>query len=97
MADADIRLAARLARAAGRIHPTDWIEVYESHNSYEWALQIALSVVDPWGDDRDDLRHAVNTAQRVASQAAESQEAVFDAVVDAMTKYLKIHRPDEAD
>lgn len=45
----------------GLVHPRDWIRVYESHTPYEWKVQVALSIVDPWGDDRADRRAALNT------------------------------------
>jgi hypothetical protein len=45
-----------LARAAGKVLPLDWVEVYEAHTPSEWAHQVALSIVDPWGDDRGDMR-----------------------------------------
>ena len=38
-----------------------WVEIYESHTHYEWRVQKALSIVDPWGDDRADQRAYVNT------------------------------------
>jgi len=44
----------------------DWVEVYESHTPYEWQQQVAASVVDPWGDDRADLRAEANTFATVA-------------------------------
>lgn len=43
-----------------------WVEVFESHTTYEWIVQEALSIVDPWGDDRADLRAEANTFAMVA-------------------------------
>lgn len=34
----------------------DWVRVYDSHTLYEWTVQTALNIVDPWGDDRADMR-----------------------------------------
>ena len=28
----------------------DWVEIYEAHTPYEWAMQKMLMLVDPWGD-----------------------------------------------
>lgn len=63
----------------------DWVEVYESHTPYEWITQVALSIVDPWGDDRDDLRAETNTLAVVA----QTQESL-----ERLTNYLAIHERD---
>jgi len=64
----------------------DWVEVYESHTPYEWQVQRALAIVDPWGDDRDDLRLAINTiaARGGGDNAGE--------VLDVLTGYLPINK-----
>lgn len=86
-----MRLAARLARAAGRVHPQDWLSFYESHTPFEWQLQETLAVVDPWGDERDDLRAAVNTMIAIPH----SDEVDRMEVMEHLTGYLKIHAGDE--
>lgn len=86
-----MRLAARLARATGRVHPQDWLTLYESHTPFEWQLQEVLAVVDPWGDDRDDLRAAVNTM--VALPVGEDVDR--GEVMDALTGYLKINATED--
>jgi hypothetical protein len=57
----------------GKCHPQAWVEIYESHTPYEWKLQRARAIVDPWGVDRDDRRAALNT---MASHPIE--EETFD-------------------
>lgn len=79
-------MAARLARAMGRVHPMDWVEVYESHTPYEWLLQKCLAVVDPWGDERADLREAVHTMSKTPSGEFDRQE-----MMDSLIGYLKIN------
>ncbi len=65
----------------------DWVAVYESHSPYEWIVQVALSIVDPWGDDRDDLRAETNTLAIVA----QTNESLL-----RLTNYLKIHERQDA-
>lgn len=60
-----------------------WVEVFESHTPNEWAYQLALSVVDPWGDARDDLRAALNTM--ASCPPSENGEEVFE----GLTHYVK--------
>ena len=79
-------MAARLAREMGRVHPKDWVEVYESHTPYEWLLQKCLAVVDPWGDERADLRAAVHTMARTPSGDFDRNE-----MMDSLIGYLKIN------
>lgn len=86
------RLAARLARAAGLVHPMDWVAIYESHTPYEWLVQQCLAVVDPWGDDRDDLRAAVNTMATFPAGDFDRNE-----FMQSLRAYLKIHeQPEQA-
>ena len=59
-----------------------WVEIYEAHTPYEWAMQKMLMAVDPWGDERDDLRHAINTTA-IRGDADNSSE-----VIDVLTHYL---------
>lgn len=95
MLDGDIRLAAKLARAAGLVHPMDWVKVYESHNEYEWRMQIALMQVEPWGEDRADFRAAMNTAMLVEAQAAEQDQKRASSVIHQMRTYLPFYQKDE--
>lgn len=58
----------RLADTVGR---TDWWNVYDEHTPYQWALQRARAVVDPWGDDRADQRSGMQTLTLIQSQRKE--------------------------
>lgn len=88
-------MAARLARVAGLYHPLDWVRVYESHTAYEWTVQRILAMVDPWGDARADVRHAVNTAAIVSSQQVERDEDDAAQLIDGLRKYLNVHNPEK--
>lgn len=74
----------------------DWVRIYELHNSYEWAVQRILNCVDPWGDNRADMRQAVNTARQIISQSVESvSEEELTGLIKRLAGYLKIHRPEQ--
>jgi len=62
-----------------------WVEVYESHTPYEWLVQQVLAAVDPWGDERADIRAAHNTQWATAGEF-DRQEAF-----DQLRNYLKIN------
>ena len=70
----------------------DWVEVYESHTPYEWLMQKILAVVDPWGDDRADLRAAVNTMPGLDTGDADRSE-----IMQSLIGYLKINERQEQD
>ncbi len=94
MTDEDLRLAAKLARAAGLVHPSDWVKVYDSHTPHEWAVQVALAAVDPWGDDRADLRAANNSLHMILSQAfGKVDQQAIDKLAVALQHYLKVQEP----
>ncbi len=74
------------------------MEFFESCNNYEWLLLQALERVEPWGEDRADLRAAFNTSQIIASNRAEKMtNREFNKLFLSITKYLKCHFPDEDD
>lgn len=80
-----MRLAARLARAMNQTHPQAWIDVYESHNPYEWMVQKCLAAVDPWGDERADLRAAYNTVYAMKLPDEADAQAAFDNLREYVT------------
>lgn len=71
------------------IYPQDWLTVYESHTPYEWLVQTALAIVDPWGDDRADMRAAINTMAVLPGDEGREETAA------ALTGYLKINEDEE--
>ena len=59
-------------------------------------MQVALSQVEPWGDDRADLREARNAAHVIAAQRLEPMsDEQFGDLLDALARYLKIHETPE--
>ena len=62
--------------------------MFESHTPYEWKVQRALMIVDPWGDERADMRAAYNTlaTSPVADEDGE--------MLAALLGYLKINERD---
>lgn len=63
----------------------EWVEVYESHTPYEWLVQQVLAALDPWGDDRADMRAANNTLATLTGEF--DREEMFD----QLQHYLKIN------
>ena len=51
-------LARRLAFAVGKYHPLDWARLRDSHTPYEWAVQELCQIIDPIGEEREDMRSA---------------------------------------
>jgi hypothetical protein len=88
MEDETTRLAARLARQEGKTHPMDWVETYERHTAFEWLIQMVLARLDPWGDDRADMREARNAAHVVAATVGMTDEEKFHELVESLRDYL---------
>lgn len=93
MTDWETRFAAKLAREVGRL---DFLNVYEEHTPYEWQVQQLLYQIEPFGEDRADLRSAVSTARMVATQAAEPlSDQQWEAEINNCRFYLEVNRPPE--
>lgn len=87
MRDGEARFAADLARSVGRL---DWWNIKAEHTPYEWACQIAMYQVNPFGDRRADMRAAVNTTnQIIASSAAKIPSEDVQTLFLAIRDYLK--------
>ncbi len=95
MADGTARLAARLARQMGKVHPRDWVEVYESHTPFEWALQLALERIEPWGDERADLRMGFAVARLWLKDRESVSDDDVEAVAREFASYLQVQGPAE--
>lgn len=70
--DGEARFAAELGRSVGRL---DWWNIRGEHTPYEWALQLALYAVAPFGERRADMREARQTAILIASKRTEPMGA----------------------
>ena len=96
MRDGEARFAADLARSVGRF---DWWNIKAEHTPYEWACQIAMYQVNPFGDRRADMRTAVSTTNQIVATAAsklppDDVQALFVSIRD----YLKCNEEtDEED
>ncbi len=96
MRDGEARFAADLARSVGRL---DWWHIKAEHTPYEWACQIAMYQVNPFGDRRAYMRAEVNTTNQIISGAAaklsgDDVQALFTSIRD----YLKCdEQSDEED
>lgn len=76
--------------------PGDWLDVYVSHTPYEWSVQCALADVEPWGEDREDFRAAVNTLRIVMCLATKelSEQEIIN-VLNGLRFYLKCNQVTE--
>lgn len=65
----------------------------------EWRAQQAAAIVDPTGDERDDLRAAVMTANIISSQSSqEIADAEFKEMLVNLADYLQRRKQsDEVD
>ena len=63
------------------------------HTPFEWELQIAADHVDPIGEDRADIRAAINTANLIASNSTEMNADKFAELVDGLRNYLQTTQP----
>lgn len=77
---------AKVARSVGRL---DWWNLFAEMTPYEIAHTQALWGLEPWGDDRADLRAAVNTAS-----ASGVSEGKFVEAVQELSSYLPVMQDD---
>lgn len=87
MNDWQARFLAKVAFAAGRVD--FWNLENELTPSELVALQVLYSI-EPWGEDRADLRAAVNTTV----SAGVAQDAIENAIA-GLTGYLEVNRQDQ--
>ena len=70
----------------------DWWRIKSLHTPYEWALQIAMQSVEPIGEDRADLRAAVNTANLIVSQSTDVTNEQATSLIESMRGYLRVNQ-----
>lgn len=78
-----------MADIAGRL---DWWRIKDEHTPFEWACQVARSIVEPWGDERDDLRAAWNTLKLMQFGEKPTDEELAG-ILDNLRFYLKSNVP----
>lgn len=91
--DRETLFAATLARSVGRL---DWWNIKEEHTPYQWRCQMALYAVDPWGDTRDDMRAAMNTANSIVSNVANITDDQFRKLLTALHSYVPASVEDDS-
>lgn len=77
---------AKAARSVGRL---DWWNLFAGMTPYEIAHTQALWGLEPWGDDRADLRAAINTVAAAGVPGEKIGEAVAE-----LSSYLPIMQDD---
>ena len=74
-----------MARACGRF---DWWNIKGEHTAWEWAAQLALYAVCPFGERRHDMRSGFHAAQMIAAQSEDIKQDDFAAMVEGLIDYL---------
>lgn len=74
-----------MGRAIGRF---DWWNIKDEHTAWEWAAQLAMYDVSPFGERRQDLRAGYHTAQIIAAQSMDMKQDEFAAMVEGLIDYL---------
>lgn len=91
MSDPEARFAAEFGRSVNR---ADWWQLRKEHTPFQWAVQQTLASVQPYGEQRADMRAAMMTANLMAMQSTKPiPDDEFAAMVDSLRSYLK----DESD
>ena len=87
MADPEVRFAAEFGRSVNR---WDWWNLRKEHTPFQWALQQTLARVQPYGEQRADMRAAMMTANLMAMQSSKPVDDVdFSEMVESLMSYLK--------
>lgn len=81
-----------MARSVGR---WDWWNLKAEHTAWEWAAQLAMYAVAPFGERRADIRAAFNTANLMAVQAGNMKTADFRGAVEHLCDYMPCDRDGE--
>ena len=74
-----------MGRAIGRF---DWWNIKDEHTAWEWAAQLAMYEVCPFGERRQDVRSGYHTAQIVASHSVDLKQDDFESMVTGLIDYL---------
>lgn len=92
IADREAQFAAELARSVGRL---DWWNIKGEHTAAEWAAQVAMYEVAPFGERRHDMRMAVMTANLMTMQSANKDKMTQDEFREMASDLMK-YLPDES-
>lgn len=86
MKDGEARFAFKIALL---VHRYDFWNIRDEMSAYEWAMLKAMFLVEPWGEDRADIRAQVNTNYLCAAQGAQ----LDDDDLSRLRFYLKANAP----
>lgn len=89
MSDGEARFARKLGLAVGM---WDWWRIKGLHTPQEWALQLAAESIDPYGEERDDMRAAINTANIIASNSVDVSSEQMGEMIDGLRSYLSVNQ-----
>jgi hypothetical protein len=73
----------------------DWWNIKAEHSAWEWAAQLAMYEVAPFGERRSDIRSAFHFANLMAVQATNIKDADFRQAVEHLCDYLPCDRDGE--
>ena len=73
----------------------DWWRIKGMHTPYEWALQVAAESIDPFGEERADIRAAVNTANLMAAQSSNVTNDQVQTMIDSLRSYLQVNQVED--
>lgn len=74
----------------------DFWNVYGELTPYEFAVLRALYEVEPWGDDRADIRAAISTVAVVANVSMGGiTEDTLQELHESLANYLDVNQPEQ--
>ena len=76
-----------MGRSVGRL---DWWNIKDEHTEYEWQCQLAMYLVAPFGERRQDIRQAYHTAHiMTADLTTPLPDSEWMALVTHLSTYLQ--------
>lgn len=80
----------RLSLSIGRL---DFWNLPDEFSPYELSVLQSAYQIDPWGNERDDLRHAWNTVLFAISQAAKTpEESAMQQMLNNLLQFTEIRQ-----
>ena len=92
MSDHEVRFAAEFGRSVNR---WDWWNLKKEHTPFQWALQMVLYRVEPYGERRADMRAAHNSVNLMIAQHV--GDPIADEQVMEMREHLQRYIKDADD
>ena len=83
----------KLARSVGRI---DFWNLHQELTPYQLAVHRAAADIEPFGEDRADIRTAMNTILQMQAMSAKPiSEVAIREIMSLAANYLDVNRPPE--